>query len=314
MRGETAMPEARLAPDATPVKDVQFAVTRAMTTLAARTGRVWTTKDLQTLTQADLARAAGETAQGRGLTFALRFPQESNAAHGVLTWDPQLLEQEMKLEASGRTLPRPIGAPRLFLSYRWSQSIDEIGLIDYFAGRLHMVGYDIVFDRDPRYLGRGLEADDVLLLMYGCTHFVPFVGEEMTSILEGGNARDKSPVELEWDLALTLRRSRRPLGWLGIQYSGDRLPKPLTKAAVADVRESWDTFDQLFPRCAFRVESSFKDGRRVTSEPLKRTDLPDAIAAAQARRGCVEVTVHDVTKRSAAWSPPSPRATAKKPK
>jgi hypothetical protein len=303
MRGQTkaagSFSRAALRPDDTPpAADAATAVEQAVTKLAERTGREWTAADLQSLTQADLARP-DEGGLPRGVAFALRLPEANNAAHGVLTWDPELLRQEAEMDLP-RTSLRPIAAPRLFISYRWSLEVSEAGRVDYFAGRLHMRGYDIVFDRHPLHLDKGLDANDVLLLMYGCTHFVPFVTEDVVAMLNS-DTPTRSPVQLEWELARSLARSRAALKWLGIWVSGESLPKPLSRKTVADVRESWDALDDLFPTCMFRVESIFKSGKRTRSRLLRRVDLSDAIAAARARPGCVDVAVYDVTERGPAW-------------
>jgi hypothetical protein len=104
--------------------------------------------------------SASASVHPRGVEFALRAPGRISARHGKLSWSPELLEEERAAEAAGAPLPRAIGAPRLFLSYRWADNPSEDTLIDDVAGGLHMRGYDLVFDRDPRHLddGRGARA------------------------------------------------------------------------------------------------------------------------------------------------------------
>jgi hypothetical protein len=276
------------------------AVDDALADFQARTGRHWTRAALATLTHADLARE--RAAQPRGVDFALRFPGESNQRQGVLTWDRELLEEEARALAASNTLPHIIGAPRLFLSYRWSNEIAEVGLIDMLAGRLHMSGYDIVFDRDPRYLDKGLSAGDVLLLLYSCTHFVPLITAELLEFLARWPSNPKTPIELEWELARSRERASTPLRWLAAWLSGDRLPKWLMQRLAVDMREAWlDAFDRVFPPCRFEVTGIKKGGVRGKSSVVSRRDLRDSIETQSSKRGYEGVEVRDVTRRPKLW-------------
>jgi hypothetical protein len=272
--------------------NAKAAVDDALADLQTRTGRQWTRDMLVTLTHADLARE--NAAQPRGVDFALRFPEQSNQRQGVLTWDPQLVEEE--------ALPHVIGAPRLFISYRWSNEVAEVGLIDMLAGRLHMSGYDIVFDRDPRYLDLGLSAGDVLLLLYGCTHFIPLITGELLDFLARPPSNPKTPIELEWELARSRERTRTPLRWLGAWLSGEQLPKWLAQRLAVDMRESWlDAFDRAFPPCRFEVTGIKKGGVRGKSNVVDRRTLRDAIQTQSSKRGYEGVEVRDVTRRPKLW-------------
>ncbi|GIJ57445.1 hypothetical protein [Virgisporangium aurantiacum] len=264
------------APPGPYATDAAAAVDAALADLRARTGREWTRDELARLTHHDLARSEDPAPDSRGVLFALRAPRESNQQWGVLTWDPDLLDQDQQAEAAGEEPIRAVGSPRLFLSYRWSHAVDTSGGLDFFAGALFGRGYDLVFDRDPRHLDKHLTAYDVLLLLYGCTHFVPLLTDELVDYLAGPPRTGKTPIDLEMELARTLEAEGR-LRWLPT-----RLDSP------------WPS-DELFPTRLFQVVATFPDGRREESEPMERIRVRAALARARAIRDVVSVEVHDVT-------------------
>ena len=49
------------------------------------------------------------------------------SGHGAASFVIELVEQDAEAERAGRHLPRPSGAPRLFLSYRWTYDDDDLG-------------------------------------------------------------------------------------------------------------------------------------------------------------------------------------------
>src|SRR5262245_13426772 len=196
--------------------------------------------------------------------------------HGVLTWDPEMLEQDLEAEAGGEEPIRIQGTPRVFLSYRWSHAVDTSGGIDFFAGSLYNRGYDLVFDRDPRHLDKQLSAGDVLLLLHSCTHFVPLMTEELVEFLAAPPRAQKSPIELEFELARALVAEGQ-LAWLLVPM------------------DSIHPSDELFPPRRFQVIVTFEDGHQEGSELLERRHLRALIAQARAMKGCVEVNVEDVT-------------------
>jgi hypothetical protein len=282
--------------------DLDATIDGALADLGARTRRKWTRDDLTTMTHGRLDRSASGPRRPRGIELALRYPKQSNERAGFRTWAPELLDPEMEAEAAGQEPVVVPGSPRLFLSYRWSEEIELNQIVDHYASTLFQLGYDIVFDRDPRHLDKQLTAADVLLLLPGCTHYVPLVTGELVAFLERPREEPRSPLDLEWELASRLRRRPEPMRWLGIWCSGDTLPAPLTPAAVTDVRERSLSLGPLFPPCRFRLTAIAGDRRRRESGPLRRHQLPEAIAEARATPGCVSVEIHDVTRRSAAWT------------
>jgi hypothetical protein len=266
----TASPPGRHAHDAA------AAVDAALGDLRARTGREWTRAELALLTHRDLARSTDSAGDSRGVRFALAAPRESNLQWGVLTWDPDLLEQDQRAEAAGEEPIRAVGSPRLFISYRWSHAVDTSGGLDFFAGALFGRGYDLVFDRDPRHLDKHLTAYDVLLLLYGCTHFVPLMTDELVDYLAAPPRATKTPIDLELELARTLEAEGR-LRWLPVRLES---PRPS---------------DELFPTRLFQVVATFTDGRREGAEPIERREVRASLARARAIRDVVSVEVHDVT-------------------
>ena len=268
--GDTAPPQERF------VDEAEAAVAAALADLRARTHRDWTVDDLPRLTHRDLDRSADLVSDPPGVRFALAAPRESNMGYGVLTWDPEMLEEDQRAAAAGEEPIDIVGAPRLFLSYRWSHAVDTSGGIDYFAGALFNRGYDIVFDRDPRHLDERLTAYDVLLLMYGCTHFVPLMTDELVDFLAAPPRAQKTPIDLEMQLAHALAADGK-LQWLPVRADGPRLP------------------DELFATRRFQVIGTFDDGHREDSEPIERRQLRTMLAQARARSGIAGVEVRDVT-------------------
>lgn len=276
-------------PEDDPVDELDGTIDRALADLSVRTSQAWTRADLPAITQQVLDRSVSGPPRPRGVEYALRFPQLSNKRAGFLTWNPEALEPEM---AAGDPLVIR-DSPRLFLSYRWSEAIEVNAVIDVYASRLWDLGYDIVFDRDPRHLDKQLNATDLLLLMPGCTHLVLLVTDELVEFAGGRPHEPPTRLDLEWDLAQQLAHLR----WLGVWHSGNELPRPLTRESVADMRESpLGPMSMLFPECRFRVVATAPDGSRTELAGLRRHDLREAIA------GSVAAEIRDVTERPAAWT------------
>jgi hypothetical protein len=241
----------------------------------------------------------GAMAQPRSVDFALHAPNRIGLRYGRLLWDPALLEQDMQAEAAGERLPPIAGAPRLFISYRWSDDVIEDVLIDELAGRLFGNGYDIVFDRDPRHLDKGQSADDVLNLLHGCSHFLPVVTDDLRSYLARPRAGAKSALDLEWELARKLSRRNNGLRWLSLWTSGDRLPRALATRPFVDLREGGSgALDVAFPRCRFQV-LAFDARGKVLHRALveQRLQLRATVKKAASRRGCARCEIHDITDR-----------------
>ena len=168
------------------------------------------------------------------------------------------------------------GSPRLFISYRWSHAADHSGAIDFFVGALYNRGYDLVFDRDPRHLDKRLFAGDLLLLMYGCTHYVLLMTDELIEFLDRPVPAQKSQIHLELDLARSLVEAEK-LQWMPIVLKG--------------IHPS----EELFPTRKFQVAATYDDGRIGAYEPVERRALRATIAEAQAAPGLKSIEVHDIT-------------------
>jgi len=130
-------------------------------------------------------------------------------AQGVLTWDPALVQGRSSEELQACRDSRP-GAPRLFLPTAGARP-GEVGFNRLIAGRSTCSGRH-VFDA-IRELEKGLSAGDVLLLLYGCTHFCPSQREMLALLCSGPTSGVRSPTELEWQLARTLSAVSPSVGW-----------------------------------------------------------------------------------------------------
>ena len=99
--------------------------------------------------------------------------------HGRMLWSRDLIAQDQEAEATGSIFPRASHAPRLFISYRWgfdaSYDEDLSPAVHEFAGWLSGRGYDIAYDRDPRYIAKGSTSDEILWLMPGCSQVIAIV-------------------------------------------------------------------------------------------------------------------------------------------
>ncbi len=237
--------------------------------------------------------------QPRSVAFAIGAPARVSQRAGALIWSPELLEQDLQAERAGMRLPTIIGAPRLFISYRWHELPSEDTAIDMLAGQLYGDGYDIVFDRDPRLADKGFSAEDVRELMRGCSHFLPIINDSLSDYLAGPRGTPPSALDLEWDLARTLARRRPPLQWLSLWTDGKRLPRALARRPHLDLRDSpLVALAAAFPRCRFQVVAYDRGGRPYyRSQPIERLELRATFAKASAGRNCVRCEIVDVTPR-----------------
>jgi hypothetical protein len=253
--------------------DAETAVRAALADLRARTNREWTANDLTNLTQRDLDRSTSRADDSPEVGFALRAPRAANERAGVLTWDREMVAQDRQAEAIGEEPIQVVGSPRLFLSYRWSQEVGASGTLDFFAGSLFNRGYDLVFDRDPRHLDKHLAAGVMLLLLYGCTHFVLLETDELADFLAESTRTRNSPIDLELELARALAAEDR-LKWMPV-----RVDSPFPS-------------DELFPTRCFQVVATFADGHQEKSQPVERRHLRAMAARAREAVDVVEVEIH----------------------
>jgi hypothetical protein len=245
------------------------------------------------------AAPSADTAKNpRSIGFALQIPNLLGRRYGKLSWSPELLEEEREAAANGTALPRALDAPRLFLSYRWSDRPTDDLLIDEVAGGLHMRGYDLIFDRDPRYLDADRDAADVLSLMRECTHFVPVLNGELCRYLGQRRSGPKSALDLEWELARKLTRKADGLRWVTLWFDGERLPRALAARPRVDLRKSRKALDAVFPECMFVVRVFDAQGKKLhESARVDRRGLRAMYLKGLRRRGAARCEIHDVTRR-----------------
>ena len=178
---------------------------------------------------------------------------------GFLAWDPERLATEPDGDPGPtvvRLRPPTPEAPRLYIAYAWSVddpsqldgAYEQDLLVDRLAGHLFNSGYDIVYDRDPRNMNKGLNEIDVLRRLYDCNFFIPVVTERyLAKIAPGGNKRGM--VGAEWDLACQLEATGF-LSFIGIWVSGESLPNPLNELNTVDFRDDpafYETIEEMFP-------------------------------------------------------------------
>jgi hypothetical protein len=205
----------------------------------------------------DMPRREFPTRGPSVLQQLLRRAKELNDRAGFMAWDPERLSAHPVADP-GRDYPRLTPptpeSPRLFLAYAWAR--DENGVDDYgfdlwmdaFAGHLFNTGYDIVFDRDPRNFDKELSAGAVLIRMNDCNFFVPVVTEQSAARLAAGGAAGWAVAE--WNHARQAAEAGF-LAFIGIWYSGDVLPAPLTAENTIDIRQEkspWaPAIEEMFP-------------------------------------------------------------------
>jgi hypothetical protein len=176
---------------------------------------------------------------------------------GFMAWDPQRLKAEPMGDPGPHVvrLPPPTPtAPRLFIAYAWMQDdpnqLDgayENDMVTYaIAGGLFNRGYQIVFDRDPRNLDKGLNEIDVLRRLYDCNYFVPIITKHYLEKIAPGTPT-RNMVGAEWDLTCQLADAGF-LIFAGIWLSGDALPPPLNAANTVDAREGSNFTPELISR------------------------------------------------------------------
>ncbi len=244
------------------------------------------------------ALSAATTVHPRGVEFALHLPSRMATRYGKMTWSQELVEEERAAAKDGTSLPRALGAPRLFFSYRWSDNPYSDLVPDETAGGLHMSGYDVVFDRDPRQLDAGRSAEDVLHLMQDCTHFVACITDDLCQYFASADRTPKTALDLEWELAEKLTTAHGGMQGMALWFDGEPLPPSARRWPVIDLRESKEALRSAFPSCLFEVHVfDSKDKRISRSTPLPRRALRAAYLEAMAEPRSARAEIHDVTRR-----------------
>jgi len=249
---------------------------------------------------ARLFRLIGPGAHDNNVTAFLNRASQVELQYGRMLWDRDLVQQDIAADQNRRTLPRASGAPRLFISYRWafdaSYNEDLSLLIHEFAGWLFGRGYDLVYDRDPRHIAKGLSSDELLWLLPGCSQMVVIVTDGYQNrVYEPGCT---SPACLEFALLPELFRAIKQPRLLGLWFEGERLREPLfSKQWVVDFRDR-DEFmarrEKAFPVRQYQVECLEGDSRRVLG-PFERRRVQPLVEELLAEDRTRRVLVRDVT-------------------
>jgi hypothetical protein len=244
------------------------------------------------------APSAAGKANPAAVDFALNMPARMGERHGKLIWDLELIAEERADARAGTPLPRALGAPRLFLSYRWADG-PYPDLTPYeTAGTLHMRGYDLVFDRDPRHVDSGRTADDVLGLMEGCTHFVGCINEELSAYFAVSRQGPEAALDREWALAQRLALRSPGVRPFAFWFDGETLPANAQGWPIVDLRSSYENLDALLPPCQFEIHTFDAGGQRLfRSPPLKRRALRASYVKERNRPAAARIEIHDVTAR-----------------
>jgi hypothetical protein len=164
-----------------------------------------------------------------------------NRQAGFMAWDPEKIALDPRGDPGPdypRLRPPTQDSPRLFISYGWSRdetygTYESDLWVDAFAGFLFGCGYDIVFDRDPRNIDKGLSWFTLLTRMNDCNYFVPIISNAYVERISSQQAA--GAVVAEWNHAVEM--SPRWLAMIGIWHSGSILPEPLTETNTVDIRD-----------------------------------------------------------------------------
>ena len=227
-----------------------------------------------------------------GLEGQLRRARIHNQEAQLDTWNEALFAERAAARHGGWRDPPIIGAPRLFLSYRWEDEAHE-AWVDRVAGELFNRGYNVVYDRHPEWLDQPLGAQEILYRIAESTHFVAVVTEayaEATRQPAEGPApwtrRDASWANREWERARSLQ-AMGTLCAIALWRSGDSLPDLLDWQAVVDLRDDErpaSALDQAFPELEAIVTATTGDGRQIrATDPIARPALRHVIEDMQQR-------------------------------
>jgi hypothetical protein len=244
----------------------------------------------------------------------LRRARISNQSERVDTWNEARLAEHAGTRAGGWREPPIIGAPRLFISYRWENEEHE-AWVDRVAGELYSRGYDVVYDRHPEWIDKPLDAQEVLYRIAESTCFVAVVTDSYSSAAresaEGPASwtrRDAAWAKREWERARSLR-SLDLLEAVALWRSGPAPLDLLDWRAVVDVRDDERpsaSLDEAFPELTAVVVATTPDGQQIrTSDGLPRAFLRQVIEDMEGRFGATSIAVHaapvEKDRTSAPW-------------
>jgi hypothetical protein len=257
-------------------------------------------RDWKSLSHAKLFELVGPASHDGNVKAYLSRPAILSRQYGRCFWDPELVEQDAEAERAGRHLPRPSGAPRLFLSYRWTYDDDDLGSwVEEFASWLFNRGYDIVYDRDPRHVEKGFSSNDLLALLPSCSQMIALVTDGYQ-----GRIRDPhqtSPVCQEFALAPRLYSAIRQPRLLGLWIHGEHLYPPFSSDWIVDVRD-YEKYlrmrDTAFPMRTYQVTCLSADGTKYESAPIRRIAVRPLVHELLAKQPGQRVLVRDVTSNN----------------
>lgn len=221
-----------------------------------------------------------------GLRDELRRAGDENAERGIEAWNRERLAARQAGRAGGaRELPI-VGAPRIFISYRW-ESLEHKAWVDRLSGDLFGRGYDVVFDRHPDEIDDPHGPDDIFFRIAACTIFLAVVTDAYVDAIEPAGEASQSWSAREWEEAIALHRQADTLGdpddlrIVGVRPSGSRLPPDLEPDSVVDLSDGPDDFGRLdapFPELDVSLGITIA-GRRLAVGPVRRGDI-DAVLTA----------------------------------
>jgi len=270
--------------------------------------------DPQSLTHLKLAHLVGRGTHERDVAAFLQRAEQVERQYGRMLWSRDLLRQDLDAERRGRVLPRARNAPRLFISYRWGfdAAYDEDLSLDVheFAGWLFGRGYDLVYDRDPRHVDKGLGPAELLWLLPGCSQMIAIVTDGYQERVLDRAAT--SPVCQEFALAPHLYRANRQPTLLGLWIQGEQLREPVfSRAWIVDCRDR-ERFDEKkgtsFPERRFEVTYREEDGTTHVTGPMTRVNVQPTVDRLFHERAGRRVAVTDVTMRPS----PTPSSASQK--
>lgn len=255
-------------------------------------------RDWKTLNQAKLYQLVGPGTHQGTVKAVMARPALVGRQHGRLLWSPELIQQDIDAERANRNLPRAGGAPRLFLSYRWSYDDWMSDWVEEFAAWLFNRGYDIVYDRDPRHMEKGFSSDELLALLPSCSQLIAIVTDGYQERI--CNPSQTTPVCQEFALAPRLYLANKQPTLLGLWIQGEKLNPPFSSNWIVDYRDD-DVFlarrDKAFPVRKYQVTCARPDGSVVESDPIERLAVRPLVHQWLTERPGQRVMVRDVTSR-----------------
>lgn len=256
-------------------------------------------RNLKFLDHAKLFHLVGPKSHEGGVNAFLVRQGVIAKQYGRLLWEPELLNQDLEAERSGRLLPRPSGAPRLFIGHSWANDQDVDIKVEEFAAWLFNRGYDLVYDRDPRHIEKGLSSDEILALLPSCSQMIAIVTDSYQERIR--DPMRTSPACQEFSLAPQLYRLNKQPTLLGLWLQGEELVQPFSAQWVLDCRHD-EIFPgqraNSFPVRQFEVVCRQANGSENRIGPMKRLDVRPLVEQLLAEAPGCRLLVRDITNQA----------------